>query len=222
MIVSGKTSAHVLMEAGALYAAYLLFWGIFETISGIPLGYTTHPIFVTLYALAWIGISLFNFQNELDDWHPVPDRVRARVTLVLLFAVLGVFYTYVLPALPVVGAAVWWSSLPTLGGDPIFIIPKAFDIFFQQVLIIVSILALSRLFTDIRVVSLFYALGFGLAHLSLLLQGSALPYAGILAIAALGSAVVFPYLILRVKNGVVYTYSLHWLFYVALALLLRV
>jgi hypothetical protein len=71
----------------------------------------------------------------------------------------------------------------------------------------------------VRNVALAYAVLFGVPHVALFaLSGASLAYATIMTASAFASAAIFPHLILKVRNGFVYTFVLHLLFYFVLVL----
>lgn len=106
---------------------------------------------------------------------------------------------------------------------PAYFFPKAADILFQQSLIAALVLAFSARTQSFPRVRLWYLVCFGGAHLALFVIPGILPlYALVMTLAALASAFVFPYLILYVRGGFIYSYMTHLLFYILLALLIHV
>ena len=55
----------------------------------------------------------------------------------------------------------------------------------------------------------------------MLLGGPFPPEVLIMTLAAVTSSAVFPYLMIRARHGFLYCYEIHWSFYAALILLLR-
>ena len=99
-----------------------------------------------------------------------------------------------------------------------YLVPKSFEVLFQQLVIVVLTLLLSE--TGLSVTAVVFAfLGiFGLLHLPMLLvigRGPGLYY----GVASVTLAAAFPVLILRVESGFLYSYAAHWFFYTVVAVL---
>ena len=101
----------------------------------------------------------------------------------------------------------------TLLADPWYFLPKSVDILFQQLLIVALVLALAQREHDLRRISVLCAILFGGTHLLLALGGVPLMYLIRFTIFATLFGFLFPYLILKVRNGLVWSYSLHWTYY---------
>jgi hypothetical protein len=67
----------------------------------------------------------------------------------------------------------------------------------------------------VRKISVYCALLFGAAHALLAFGGVPLGYLIRFMISAAAFGFLFPYLILRVRNGLAYSYVIHWLYYAA-------
>jgi hypothetical protein len=63
---------------------------------------------------------------------------------------------------------------------------------------------------------------FGGMHVLLALSGSSFIYVAVFTSAATIAGFIFPYLIVRVRNGLVYSYLLHWGFYAVIIIAARV
>jgi len=84
------------------------------------------------------------------------------------------------------------------------------------------VLALDMRKLALKQIALWSAMLFGGMHLLLVLGGYSLAYTAFFAAAATAAGYVFPYLMLRVRNGFIYSYFLHWGFYAAVIVLARV
>ena len=98
-----------------------------------------------------------------------------------------------------------------------YLVPKSFEVLFQQIVIVVLTLLLAE--TGLSVTEVVFAfLGiFGMLHLPMLLvlgRGPGLSY----GLASVTLAAAFPVLILRVQSGFLYSYVAHWFFYTVIAL----
>jgi len=99
-----------------------------------------------------------------------------------------------------------------------YLFSKSFDILFQQVQILVLVLLLFNSgFSLVKIVIIFSAL-FGLVHVfNIPLAGK---YFGLYYfLASILAGVLFPLLIINFKYGFVYSYILHWIFYLISAIL---
>jgi hypothetical protein len=94
-----------------------------------------------------------------------------------------------------------------------YFLPKSIEILFQQLLVVALVLVLSAQHYSIRKISVYCALGFGAAHILLAFGEVPIGYVIRFMVAAAAFGFIFPYLILRVPNGLAYSYILHWLYY---------
>jgi hypothetical protein len=106
-----------------------------------------------------------------------------------------------------------WSPPEVRVATPWYFLPKSIEILFQQLLIVALVLALSAQHYGIRKTSAYCALAFGAAHVLLVFGGVPSGYVVRFVVAATAFGFAFPYLILRVPNGVAYSYIVHWLYY---------
>lgn len=191
-------------------------------ILGIELSYNTSPIAIALYFLVWSGISVWYFWDIFVRWLVVDSRIWLCLLVSLGFAVFVGATLMSLSYLPVLRGPALVPFTDILFATPWYFVPKATEILVQQLLITVLILVLSERLRSLYRVCLAYALLFGGIHvLVFVLSGSTTQYAAIMTTAAVASAGLFPYLVLRVRSGFVYSYILHLSFYVLLALVLH-
>lgn len=93
----------------------------------------------------------------------------------------------------------------------------------QQLLVSVLVLELHLRFESIKEVMVGYLICFGGAHVVLFfLNGAPIIYSTTMTVGAILSSLIFPYLILRVRGGFVYAYTIHFGYYVALAALFNI
>ena len=96
---------------------------------------------------------------------------------------------------------------------PWYFLPKSIDILFQQLLVVALVLALAAQRYSLRRISVYCAVIFGAAHALLAFGGVPLGYVIRFMISAAAFGFLFPYLILRLPNGLAYSYVVHWLYY---------
>jgi hypothetical protein len=118
-----------------------------------------------------------------------------------------------MPALPSVVWTEAWDAPELMVATPWYFLPKSIEILFQQLLIVALVFALTAERISVPIIAVCCALLFGAAHVLLGLGGLPFGYVVRFVAAATVFGLVFPYLILRVTNGFVYSYSLHWLYY---------
>lgn len=218
------TPRHTIGTLVGLLALWVICVGSFNYVLphfGLGLDYNTESLLTTAYWLLSAGIAFTFFPHTLR-------KIQERNTsdafglLAVFVALLALFYSFVVPALDsnaLLPSAYTRSDF--LHATPGYLLPKLADILFQQVVIAASILVLASYKDSVRFVSFVYGLFFTILHIFLwgILGGT---IALLFTFAAALSALFFPFLIMRVNNGFVYSYMLHWLFYVGATVILYV
>jgi hypothetical protein len=180
---------------------------------GFNVSYQVYPFLVSAYYLVWLGILLLVFPNTTRAVF-VDHSLSSFGLLSFFMAGIVLLYGYVFPAIQ--------SQLPAsihavdfLVGGPGYVLTKIIEILFQQVLIVALILSIASYKNDVLFVAGVYAALFGVAHLALVPK-LGVPLTILFFGLALLSAVVFPYLIMKVRNGFVFSYMVHWVAYIAI------
>tara|TARA_B100001971_G_C17746211_1_gene313171 strand:- start:120 stop:548 length:429 start_codon:yes stop_codon:yes gene_type:complete len=99
-----------------------------------------------------------------------------------------------------------------------YIWTKPFDILVQQLLIIVLVKKLSEQRMNLKQITLIFILGFGAIHIFQIFKTDIIIGLAFTA-GALLSSVLYPYMILKVKNGYIYNYMIHLAIYNIAAIL---
>ncbi len=212
----------VLGTIAALWAiANVGYYIIFPTI-GFSIDYNKAPVAIAFYFFIWAVVSIIYFWRLFRSWLIVDSRIWLYGALSFGFA--GLIWVLLL----------MFSMFPTLQGPQLspytdillstqwYFLPKAVEVWVQQILIVILILELHYRFRTFNKVLVGYGVCFGGAHLLMFsLSGAPTPYAVIMTTAAMISTFIFPHLILRVRGGFVYAYAIHLLFYIFLAILLH-
>lgn len=196
---------------------YYFIFSVTDTLS-----YNTSPIANFLYFFGWAMIAILYFERLYKERFPVAKRIwwYAASSLGSFFIVWGMLYIFTL--LPALIGPVFAPYSDILLATPWYFLPKAAEILLQQVLISILVLELSDRLLSLRKIVAAYAFLFGSMHiLYILLSDMPVPYGIIITTGALLSSLVFPFLILRVRAGFVYAYTLHLLFYIFLAIVLH-
>lgn len=182
--------------------------------------YNTGAMAVGLYYAFWVGIAVITFWPLYADWArqstwtTFENRLASYAVWSLSFAGFVLFAAYALPLLP--PPAAWirqWDPPELRVATSWYFLPKSVDILFQQLLIVALVVALSTRSNNILRISACCAGGFGAAHALLALGGMPAGYVIRFMVAATAFGFAFPYLILRVPNGLAYSYIVHWLYY---------
>ncbi len=182
---------------------------------GLTPSYNDHPVWSAVYYVAWTAVTLVAFRRTYRGWTAFDGGAPAMVASALLALGFAAYAICVPPLLPVITWTETWAPPDILLADPWYFLPKSADILFQQLLIVVLVLALAAREHDLRRISVLCAMLFGGTHLLLVFGGLPLLYVIRFTIFATLFGFLFPYLILRVRNGLVWSYSLHWVYYAA-------
>ncbi len=192
---------------------------------GVQPNYNNGPVAVTLYYAFWVGIAVITFWPlyatwpKYGRWATFGNRFVSYAVWCLAFAGCLLFAAYVLPMLPTVQWRETWTPPEVAVATPWYFLPKSIDILFQQFLVVALVLALAAQKRSLRAISFACAAAFGAAHALLLFGGVPVGYVIRFMISAAAFGLAFPYLILRVPNGLAYSYIVHWFYYAVSVLL---
>lgn len=185
-------------------------------------GYSADPFVLSGYYLVWIGIALATFWSLFKRWRMIALDATMVGTLVLIGLLVCGYLVYVFPLFP---AIEWQQALKPppeiFSATTWYFLPKSVEIVLQQLLIVAMVLAFHKRQFSLRDISDWSAALFGGAHL-LLVFGRSFSYVLVFTMAATVAGFIFPYLVLRVRNGFIYAYALHWTFYAVIITLIRV
>lgn len=188
---------------------------------GVQANYNAGSLPVTLYYAFWVGIAVITFWpvyaswSRYAHWNTFDNRLTSLIVWSLAFTSCIMFAAYVLPLLPSIHWKESWNPPEMVVATPWYFLPKSIDILFQQLLIVALVLALAAQHYGIRRISVYCAIVFGAAHALLAFGGVPVGYVIRFMISAAAFGFLFPYLILRVRNGLAYSYVIHWLYYAA-------
>lgn len=188
---------------------------------GAAANYNAGSIAITLYYGFWLGIAVITFWPlyrswpQYGRWTTFENRFTSYIVWSLSFAVCIFFATYILPLLPPIHWTESWNPPDVRLATPAYFLPKSIEILFQQLLVVALVLALAAQRYKMRAISIYCALVFGAAHILLAFGGVPWGYVIRFMISAAAFGFVFPYLILRVPNGLAYSYVIHWAYYAA-------
>jgi hypothetical protein len=191
-----------------------------KTILGINITYTNNPLLITFYYIFWIFVTVSAFWDIYIKWQLFKNEV---ITYSVVLFIIGFIASYIIYILPLFPSITWTPGLtppPELAfANGWYFLPKSTEIILQQLLISTLALSFYNSKYTLKTTMLWCAGLFGSAHLLLIFTNPSLIYISIFTISALISGFVFPYFILRVKNGFMYSYMLHWTFYALIIIL---
>jgi hypothetical protein len=185
----------------------------------VQASYNAGSIAITLYYVFWVGIAVITFWPVYRTWPlygrwtTFENRLTSYIVWSVSFAGCILFAAYVLPWLPSIHWKESWTPPDVLLATPWYFLPKSVDILFQQLLIAALVLTLSAQQYSLRRTSVYCAILFGGSHVLLAFGGVPWGYVIRFMLSAAAFGLVFPYLLLRVPNGLAYSYVVHWLYY---------
>lgn len=186
---------------------------------GVQPSYNTGSVAITLYYAFWVGIAVITFWHlygtwpQYGRWATFEKPLTSYIVWSLAFAGCTLFAAYLLPLLPPINWTQSISPPEVVIATPWYFLPKSIEILLQQLLIVAMVLALSVERFSLRKIAVYCALSFGGAHVLLAFGGVPWGYVIRFMVAAAAFGFVFPYLILRVPNGLAYSYIVHWVYY---------
>jgi hypothetical protein len=188
---------------------------------GVKASYNAGSVAIALYYIFWIGIAVITFWDLYRDWIRFDNRIAAYLIWLVAFGGCTLFAAYVLPKLPATNWTQTWSPPDVVRATEWYFLPKSVDILFQQLLIVAMVLSLAAGGYTLRRISIYCGLLFGAIHVLLAFGGLPAGYVVRFMLFAALFGGIFPVLILRVPNGLGYSYILHWFYYAITVLMPR-
>jgi hypothetical protein len=186
---------------------------------GLKGSYSASSIPIAVYYAVWVVIAVAIFWRVYRIWWTAyENRLSSYVLFSLTFAALTLFPGYALPLLPPINWAEPWTPPEIVFATPWYFLPKSVEILFQQLLVLAMVVAFSGRQLALSTISVSCALLFGAIHILVALEDVPLGYAVRLVVVGSAFGLVFPYLILRMRNGLAYAYIAHWSYYAITAL----
>lgn len=188
---------------------------------GVHSSYNAASVGIALYYFFWIGIAVIAFWDLYKDWAKFENRVASCAVWTLAFGGCTLFAAFILPQLPPANWTANFSPPDLALATEWYFLPKSMDILFQQLLIVAFVLALSVRDLSLGRISVYCAALFGASHVLLVFGGVPIGYVVRFMVAATLFGLWFPYLILRVPNGLGYSYMVHWAYYAVTVAMVR-
>jgi len=212
----------ILGEIAALWALAMVGYYFALPLFGYQLSYNSAPIVIAGYYLLWAAVSIAYFWNIFKRHLPTKHSIWISGLLSLGFAGLVWVLIYFLSKMPDLQGPLHAPYTDILFATSWYFLPKALEILVQQILITVLVFELYHRFKSLKDVIIGYAVCFGGTHILMYsITGAPTFYALIMIIASVLSAFIFPYFILKIRGGLVYTYAIHLIFYVILGIILH-
>lgn len=200
----------VLAELAAVWIA--LDAGYYVLFGNTP--YQNQAVRISLYYLFWLVLTVFSFREVYNKWRPVENRWPVYLTVLSGGAAIFLYLTRVLPHFaPTIWTKPWEPPSELLFATGWYFLPKSIEILIQQLIVAAGVLVFTLNKFSLRLTCIWCAVLFGGAHLFLVFGSEGWQYVSIFTASAAVASFIFPYLILRVKNGFLYSYFLHWGFY---------
>ena len=209
-------------EVAALWTLANVGYYIALPLFGFQLSYNSAPIVIAGYFFLWALISTFFFWDLFKK--SVTEKHRIWLYGILSLGSAGLIWgmLYLFSFLPALQVPLLSFNTDILFATPWYFLPKSIEILVQQILITVLVLEFYSRFKSLKETIVSYVICFGSAHILLFsINGAPTPYAVMMIAGSILSALIFPYLILRIRGGFIYAYMIHLIFYILLATLLR-
>ena len=188
-------------------------WGLFYALLSMGINYISRPLVTALFFLVAtffvLGVYKDVFRKGIDELKSIPSLV---LSLSLGVSIL-VYLVFPMLLRRPDSLIVQNPAMFFLHFDLRYLFAKVFDIMFQQTLIFMLVRLLLGRGLSRGLTCLLCVILFGLAHTYLLChKGYVL---GMYFVAfSMVAGWIFPLLISKYRNGVAYTFSIHWMFYI--------
>jgi hypothetical protein len=205
-----------LVKIFGLALLWYLVWGIFSfylTPQGID--QINRYLLTSIYFLLLIVMMTTIFKKEMDGY---VDQFSPQDLLSMVLFSIAVTSIYYFLTILNEGTPLWAikDSLPSVFQlDYRFIVTKAFDIMFQQTFFMVSIYYLFNNNVSKKLDMFLFGLYAMFIHFPIILENT--PTDKIFLFASFFAGIIFSYCITKSKKGFIYSYMIHFGFYVLLA-----
>lgn len=217
-----QTLVRSLFEVFAIWIlANVGYFTVFPAI-GYELDYNGSPVSIAVYFLICASFCIYYFWPLFKHSIALDARIWIESVMSLGLATLLSALLNGLSHLPTLSGPSNAPYTDILLSTPWYFMPKMAEILLQQVLIAVLVLELFERLRSMYRTIIWYSIIFGGGHVFLYaFTNASSQHAAFMTLGALASSFVFPYLLLRVRGGFLFTYTIHVLFYITLALVLH-
>lgn len=176
-------------------------------------GYNDAPVALAIYYGAWALVVNLVFRPDFSAWTRRRSPGEDLYVLPLMLVVFAVFALKVLPRLPEITPPEGKNVADIAFAEPWYFLPKTVEILFQQILLTALVFEMQALKVGLWRMAGLIAVLFGGFHLSLALTDATDFYVARYTVAATLYGAIFPYMILRMRNGFFAALGIHWAFY---------
>ncbi len=200
------------LDIGIWIGLWVVTFGTFALLRKKGISYNKNYGWTILYFLIFTTISCLYFKDILVDV-TAKFTIVPLIILVFIYILTVVIYYFSHKYLKKPAKLIEkYSDQHFIKMDYKYLFSKLFDILFQQVMITVLVLWLSKEFFSMTQIIIYFILLFGIVHLiGISIAGKI--FGTYYLIMSLIGAVIFPILILNVNYGFVYNFIIHFLFY---------
>ena len=220
MTVNSSITPNLLVQIGIWLVLWIVSWRAFYgPLSRRRINYVNHFGLTSAYFLFLAILAALIFRETLL---PIAGTVTRPSIIVLATMICAQLLLYYLSRRFLQKPIALIERNPQeffLTFDYRYLFSKAFEILFQQSMIVALVLTINRMTSNIIHTILIYAALFAMAHIPMmkLFGGQAKSFAWFYVMAAIASSIVFPPLVLKVDGGFIYAYVIHSFFYTLLA-----
>ena len=200
---------------------WILSWVGFLYIRDFGIGYVNGFWISALYFFIASAIIIFFFKK---DFHPLVKNFEYLPIFILLCSIILSFLIYdttniyFQKPIDVIGN---YDFTEFIGLESSYLVPKLMNILFQQTLMVLLVSFFIKLKIPTKEMIVSIVLVFSIAHAWLFVTEGFFP--GVFYFtASIAAAITFPLLIRKVNYGFVYSYTIHYLFYVLSGFILRI
>ena len=194
---------------------WFLVWMIFYFLSNKKMNYVGKYRLTAGFFFLVSFLIIFIFHNDLGYLVKPNFQFLPFLSLILVFIFNAAAYKYVGSFFPFYKKAFELdSSLYFAKFDRKYLFSKSFEILYQQTMTVLLAVWLASSGLPFLTIIFIFALIFGLGHIPLFFYSKKSVSLFFLAASVISSA-VFPFLILKIEWGFIYSYILHWIFYIA-------
>lgn len=184
-----------------------------------------HHFWITSCFFLGIAILIFLlFQNNFKPF--IVNFINFPFYLLIVFYILA-FSIYFLSGKFFTRSIAYWKGQSTTFAfamlmDYRYLIAKSFEILFQQISIILLIsFLLEAKLNLLQLIVIFIAI-FGMSHIpAALVKKNNIRWYVLFTLASFLSGIIFPLLIIKIHYGFVYSYIMHWSFYIIAGVLIN-
>lgn len=192
----------------------LFFIGAREFWFKMDINMINNHIYSSVYFLFWSTVLFLVFEPWLaglvSDFNVVPIIVLALLFLISWFT----YYLLKHKLKPPKKLIKRYPKERFLTLSYRYLFSKSFDILFQQMAVVIAIIMLSKAGISFTTLTIGFALVFGFLHARIVQKEGNIGW--IYVIASTFAGLIFPFIILNIDYGFVYTYILHWMYYLLL------